>query len=97
MAKAQYVRLYADADGKSHFSDEEIELRLVNFAPPAPPLNVSAFTPTKHFALLSAPRGWIGDWHPTPTRQFVICYRVRQILRLATVRCDALSPEASCS
>ena len=54
MAKAQYVRLYADADGKSHFSDEEIELRLVNFAPPAPPLNVSAFTPTKQFALLRA-------------------------------------------
>ena len=44
MARAQYVRLYADADGESHFLDEEMELRSVNFAPPAPPLNVSAFT-----------------------------------------------------
>ena len=72
MARAQYVRLYADADGESHFLDEEMELRSVNFAPPAPPLNVSAYTPTKQFALLSGPRGWVGDWHPTPTRQFMI-------------------------
>ena len=72
MARVRYVRLYADADGESHFSDEEMELRPVNFAPPAPPFNVSAYTPTKQFVLLSAPRGWVGDWHPTPVRQFII-------------------------
>jgi hypothetical protein len=72
MAKARYVRLYADADGESHFSDEEMELRSVNFAPPAPPLDVSAYTPTKQFAILFGPRGWVGDWHPAPTRQFMI-------------------------
>jgi hypothetical protein len=38
MAKARYVRLYADADGESPFSDEEMELRLVNFAPAPPAL-----------------------------------------------------------
>lgn len=61
---ARYVRLYADADGESHFSDEETELKSVNFAPPASPVNVSAFTPAKHFVLLHAPAGWFGDWHP---------------------------------
>jgi hypothetical protein len=40
MANARYVRLYADADGESHFSDEEMELRLVNFAPPAQPFKI---------------------------------------------------------
>jgi hypothetical protein len=70
MMKTQYVRLYADSDGESHFSDEEMELTAVNFAPPAPPINISASTPAKHFALLNSPEGWFGDWHPTPYRQF---------------------------
>lgn len=68
--RTRYVRLYADADGESHFSDEEMELKSVNFAPPAPPVNISAFTPAKHFVLLHVPAGWFGDWHPTPYRQF---------------------------
>ncbi len=67
MPTARYVRVYADSEGESHFSDEEMELKSVNFAPP---VNISAFTPAKHFALLHAPVGWFGDWHPTPYRQF---------------------------
>ena len=70
MMKTRYVRVYADADGESHFSDEEMDLKSVNFAPPAPPVNISAFTPAKHFVLLHAPAGWFGNWHPTPYRQF---------------------------
>jgi hypothetical protein len=70
MAKTLYVRLYADAKGESHFSDEEVELKSVNFVPTAPPLDISAFTPAKHFAFFHAPPGWFGGWHPTPYRQF---------------------------
>ena len=70
MMKTQYVRLYADSDGESHFSDEEMELASVNFAPPAPPINISDSTPAKHFALIHSSEGWFGDWHPTPYRQF---------------------------
>lgn len=69
MPTARYVRVYADSEGESHFSDEEMELRSVSFAPPAP-LHLSAFTPTKHFALLVSPAGWFGDWHTAPHRQF---------------------------
>jgi hypothetical protein len=64
------VRLYADAKGESHFADEEMALNSVNFAPPAPPVDVSAFTPAKHFVLLQTAPGWFGDWHPTQYRQF---------------------------
>lgn len=53
MPKVRYVRLYADSKGESHFLDAEMELLPVTFAPPAPPLNLSAFTPTKQFALSS--------------------------------------------
>lgn len=68
----QYVRVYAGSDGESHFSDEEMELRSVNFAPPAPPINLSAFILTKQMALLLSPAGWFGDWHPAPHRQFFV-------------------------
>ncbi len=44
----------------------------MNFAPPpTPPVNLSAFSPTKQFALFVVPPGWIGDWHPSPHRAFL--------------------------
>jgi quercetin dioxygenase-like cupin family protein len=70
MMKVRYVRVYADSEGESHFTDEAMELSPATFAPPAPPLSLSAFTPTKQFALLVSPAGWFGDWHTAPHRQF---------------------------
>lgn len=66
----KYARLYSDESGASHFEDVEIELKLVDFAPPAPPVNLSSFIPTTQIAFVSNPAGWHGDWHPTPKRQF---------------------------
>lgn len=60
----KYSRLYSDRAGESHFEDVELELAPVEFAPPAPPLNLSPFVPATQFAFLSAPAGWCGDWHP---------------------------------
>ena len=65
----KYVRVYEDSTGEPHFEDLEIEFTSVDFAPPAPPLNVSEFTPATHCYFISAPPGWYGDWHPTPRRQ----------------------------
>ena len=67
----KYVRLYADSNGESHFEDVGVKFTLADFAPPAPPLNVSALTPASQFGFLSAPPGWYGDWHPAPRRQFI--------------------------
>lgn len=66
------VRVYADADGASHFEDFEIELREVDFAPPAPPLLLSEGHAASGFALMSCPPGWYGDWHPAPRRQWLL-------------------------
>lgn len=49
-----------------------MELTQANFAPPAPPLNVFAFTPASQVDFLSAPPGWHGDWHAAPRRQYVV-------------------------
>ncbi|UCC17337.1 MAG: hypothetical protein JSU58_01995, partial [Dehalococcoidales bacterium] len=64
----KYIRIYADDAGESHFEDIEVELIPVNFAPPAPPLNLSSFIPATQFAFCSFPSGWRGDWHPVPQR-----------------------------
>ncbi len=65
----KYVRVYADADGESHMDDVEIAFTSVDYAPPAPPIDVSAFAPATAYGFLSSPLGWYGDWHPTPHRQ----------------------------
>jgi EutQ-like cupin domain len=62
------VRLYSDAEGESHFEDVEIELDLTDYAPPAPPLYLSATTPAGQFAFMKAPAGWASDWHPSSAR-----------------------------
>jgi len=72
MNKMKYTRMYADAEGESHLEDVAVELKPTEFAPPAPPLNLSPFTPAKRFGFLHAPPGWRGDWHPAPKRQ--ICF-----------------------
>ena len=66
------VRLYSDAAGESHFDDVEVPLALVNFAPPAPPINLSALAPASQYGFMSAPPGWDGDWHPAPVRMLTI-------------------------
>jgi hypothetical protein len=69
---ARYVRLYTDETGESHFADVEAELTLVEFAPPAASLNLSAFFPASQTAFFSAPCDWLGDWHPSSARNLFV-------------------------
>lgn len=64
----QYTRLYSDDDGESHFEEIESDLKLTQYAPPAPPLYLSSFTPATQFGFMNAPAGWSSDWHPTSER-----------------------------
>ena len=68
----KYVRLYSDADGESHFEDLEVELSAVEFAPTAPPLNLSAFMSASQAAFFGAPAGWRGDWHFSSARNLFV-------------------------
>lgn len=63
-----YTRLYADEAGESHFEDVEIDLTMAEYAPPAPPLELSAITPAEQFGFMRAPAGWSSDWHPSAAR-----------------------------
>jgi hypothetical protein len=64
-----YLRIYADPTGESHIEDVEVELAQVDFAPPAPPVNLSSFSPASQYAFCSFPANWRGNRHPTPHRQ----------------------------
>jgi len=65
----KYTRLYSDEQGESHFEDRELHFESVDFAPPAPPLDISLFGQAEQCSLLRAKPGWTGDWHPAPFRQ----------------------------
>lgn len=69
----EYVRIYSDSTGASHFSDGELTFTLTDFAPPAPPISVSDVIQSERAAFISSPGGWVGDWHPAPQRQYWIC------------------------
>jgi hypothetical protein len=63
-----YSRLYAGADGESHFEDIEIDLASTDYVPPAPPLDLSSLTPATQFGFMRASAGWSSDWHPSSAR-----------------------------
>jgi quercetin dioxygenase-like cupin family protein len=64
----EYTRLYTDEHGESHFEDIEIDLTLTEYAPPAPPLELSATAAAQQFGFMRAPAGWSSDWHPSTAR-----------------------------
>ncbi len=67
------IRIVVDGQGRSLFGETDVKTELKNFAPPAAPLSVSDFQPASQWGFLSLPVGWDGSWHPTPTRQLIVC------------------------
>ena len=72
MSNIEYLRIYSDSDGCSHFENPNIGLESKDYAPPAPPLNTSPLESADNSVFLELPVGWYGDWHPTPVRQWLI-------------------------
>ena len=72
----RYVRLFAGPDGESHLEDVRIELSpIAQYAKGVPQVHLSAPHSSTALTFLSAPPGWIGDWHPAPRRQFMVKLR----------------------
>ena len=65
--------LYTDASGASHFRTREFALALRDFAPPAPPLNVSDDQPATRFVMIRLQPGWVGRPHVSPRPQILFC------------------------
>jgi hypothetical protein len=69
----KYVRLFTGPDGDSHFEDVAVQLAPVaEYAKGVPQVHLSAPHSSTALTFVSAPEGWVGDWHPAPRRQFMI-------------------------
>jgi hypothetical protein len=63
--------LYTDENGQSRFEDLDFTFAQQEFAPPAPPLDVSKPLGASAVMMLRAPAGWTDPMHPTPARQLM--------------------------
>ncbi len=72
LSNIEYLRIYSDSDGCSHFEVKNVGLESKDYAPPAPPLNTSTLESADNSVFLELPVGWYGGWHPTPVRQWLI-------------------------
>lgn len=74
----RYYRIWADERGDAHIDELQIEYHEVaNYAAGVPPVAVSDAIDLGegHFSVL--PAGWFGDWHPAPSRQYVVLLQGR--------------------
>ena len=60
------MRVFSDADGVSHITDEQIPLLEPDAA------RLTHFTKVRSVAFRILPVGFFRDWHPTPERQYII-------------------------
>ena len=67
----EYIRLFSDDAGESHIETATMTLQSERYAPPAPPLDVSAMSRADGWNLLRFPADWVGGWHCTPSRQWM--------------------------
>ena len=67
----EYIRVFADAAGESHLETATMAIQPEQFAPPAPPLDVSDTSRATGWNLLRFAPDWVGGWHCTPSRQWM--------------------------
>jgi hypothetical protein len=66
------LRLYADEAGESHFEDIEFEMSSLQFAPPAPAIDISEPINATSCVFFRFPKDWYDASHPSPRRQLFI-------------------------
>lgn len=67
-----YLRLYVDQAGETHFAPHHAEMTVQDFAPPAAGVAVSGPEAASSVRFLSVPGLWRGGWHPSPGRHLLI-------------------------
>lgn len=65
-------RLFADANGDSQFEETAVPMSAIQYAPPAPPLDLSTPIPATGVAWLRFPADWTDAAHPSPRRQLFV-------------------------
>ena len=68
----QCTRLFADENGESHFEEIQFSMASVQYAPPAPALDISDPTEATKFFWFRFPADWNDAAHPSPRRQLFV-------------------------
>jgi quercetin dioxygenase-like cupin family protein len=69
----RYERLYSDQDGETHFQRVELDLKEMDYRPPAPLLFVSHAREASAVQFVRLPAGWEGKSITPPQQQYLIC------------------------
>jgi hypothetical protein len=67
-----YPRVYASADGETHFEDINVEMTPGVYVQGIPLVDLAAWTPVSALIFSRLAARYDSDWHPPPRRQFVI-------------------------
>jgi hypothetical protein len=72
MQNTSYIRVYADAQGESHFDEVEVTFNAIDFAPPLPPINFANLFTVSQCSLISGPKeADFDELHQAPRRQLL--------------------------
>lgn len=77
----QYVRLYADADGETHFQQVPLDFNEADYRPPSPMVFVSHALQAGALQFVRTPSGWSGDNIHPPQHEFFFCLEGQVELR----------------
>ena len=66
------LRIYADAEGETHFEEIEFAFDQTDLVPPAPPVLMTALEDASRYGFELVHPNWHGDWHPVPQRLLAV-------------------------
>ena len=61
-----YLRMFADEQGESHFENAELSSNDLPSIPEAPSVYVSPGLPVENLVFMRVPTGWSDDGHTAP-------------------------------
>jgi hypothetical protein len=66
-------RMFSDATGQCRFDQAHLPLTIKEYAPPAAPVAVGEPMQVGRCVFMRIPPGWVGEQHPTPHKQLIVC------------------------
>lgn len=87
----RYIHLFNDDDGRARFEDVDIPLAEADFAPPAPPLDVSDASPVREVLFISPQ----GAYRLDPLRSS--CSRAPQLAKTVSKKSKTTSSRRLCA
>jgi quercetin dioxygenase-like cupin family protein len=66
-----YVRVYSDENGQSHFADMDLRLAPAIHSLAMPAVEACEPQAATQFQFMRLPAGWSADWHPAAAYQYI--------------------------